>query len=77
MENQERTDGKDIIKQWQELVKPIQKVASVKIRQAKGLDDLAKAIDRLPTGDVFQRGIDALRVQTESWVATEKKARSL
>jgi hypothetical protein len=68
-------DIKALQKQWQALVKPLQAVARIKPDRPTTMDDLEKAISRLPESEVLLKSLDELRRTTEDALQGHRKAR--
>ncbi|MGQ4807433.1 hypothetical protein NKDENANG_00781 [Candidatus Entotheonellaceae bacterium PAL068K] len=75
VENERNVDVKELVKLWSSLAKPLQDVAKAKVSKATGLDELARALDRVPAGETLQRAVEELRERTNAWLRHEREIR--
>ena len=68
-------DHKTIQRDWKQLLAPLAAIAAVRAEKPEGLDQLDKALKKLPDGSVLGRAIDDLKAKTAAFVKASKQER--
>ena len=68
-------DHKTIQRDWKQLLAPLAAIAAVRAEKPEGLDQLDKALKKLPNGSVLGRAVDDLKAKTAAFVKASKQER--